>query len=47
MHLVSNRKNIPTQWKHNPSLQHNDKWTVAMFLSNNGTAIPPFWNLSK
>ena len=39
--ILSSNRVVPTYyWEHDSDLQDNYKWTVAMYLANNGVSIP-------
>ena len=39
---------LPPQWEHDPTLQDDTGWTVAMYVANHGdiNTLPPQWEHS-
>jgi len=47
MYLARAGRYILARWEHDPTLQDNDKVTVAMYLVRRMRTVSPFWNLTK
>jgi len=47
MYLARGGKEIPPQWKHDPTIYDNNGRTVAVYLMYKYMVVPQFWNLTK
>jgi len=47
MYLAHKGTEIPTRWKHDPSLYDSVGWNVAIHLQHHHMDVSLFWNLTK